>query len=105
MHFGILTQYYPPETGAPQNRLSHLAEHFVRRGHRDDVREVPQVLEIPEDERPMRRQRQRADQHDPERDPARRTPEQFGDARFQVACARAGGVPFVGFRHRAPDPK
>ena len=33
MRIGILTQYYPPEMGAPQARLSHLAEQFVRRGH------------------------------------------------------------------------
>jgi glycosyltransferase involved in cell wall biosynthesis len=29
----ILTQYYPPELGAPQNRLSELASRFVERGH------------------------------------------------------------------------
>ena len=29
----ILTQYYPPEIGAPQNRLSHLAANFVAAGH------------------------------------------------------------------------
>lgn len=33
MRVGILTQYYPPEMGAPQARLSHLAGEFVRRGH------------------------------------------------------------------------
>jgi colanic acid biosynthesis glycosyl transferase WcaI len=33
MRIGILTQYYPPEMGAPQGRLSHLAREFVRRGH------------------------------------------------------------------------
>jgi glycosyltransferase involved in cell wall biosynthesis len=33
MRIGILTQYYPPEMGAPQARLSHLAAQFVRRGH------------------------------------------------------------------------
>ncbi len=33
MKIGILTQYYPPEMGAPQARLSHLAAQFVRRGH------------------------------------------------------------------------
>lgn len=33
MRFAILTQYYPPEIGAPQARLSHLAERFTRRGH------------------------------------------------------------------------
>jgi len=30
---GILTQYYPPELGAPQQRLSQLAERLVARGH------------------------------------------------------------------------
>lgn len=34
MKIGILTQYYPPEIGAPQARLSKLAKHFVKRGHR-----------------------------------------------------------------------
>lgn len=29
----ILTQYYPPEVGAPQNRLSNLAAHFHAAGH------------------------------------------------------------------------
>ena len=33
MRIGVLTQYYPPETGAPQARLSHLAESFARQGH------------------------------------------------------------------------
>lgn len=33
MHFAILTQYYPPEIGAPQARLSNLACHFRRHGH------------------------------------------------------------------------
>ena len=33
MKIGLLTQYYPPEMGAPQARLSHLASQFVRRGH------------------------------------------------------------------------
>src|SRR5262245_5670315 len=33
MHFTVLSQYYPPEVGAPQARLSELAAHFVRRGH------------------------------------------------------------------------
>ena len=33
MRIGILTQYYPPEMGAPQARLSHLAGQFVRHGH------------------------------------------------------------------------
>ena len=29
----LLTQYFPPETGAPQARLAALAQSFVRRGH------------------------------------------------------------------------
>jgi glycosyltransferase involved in cell wall biosynthesis len=29
----ILTQYYPPETGAPQNRLHSLAKYIKRSGH------------------------------------------------------------------------
>ena len=33
MRFGILTQYYPPEIGAPQARLSELAAALARRGH------------------------------------------------------------------------
>jgi glycosyltransferase involved in cell wall biosynthesis len=33
MRLCILTQYYPPEIGAPQARLSELAAHFVQRGH------------------------------------------------------------------------
>lgn len=33
MRFGVLTQYYPPEIGAPQARLSELADRFARRGH------------------------------------------------------------------------
>lgn len=33
MHFTLLSQYYPPEIGAPQARLSELAAHLVRRGH------------------------------------------------------------------------
>ena len=33
MHILILTQYYPPETGAPQNRLSDLARRLARSGH------------------------------------------------------------------------
>jgi colanic acid biosynthesis glycosyl transferase WcaI len=37
MHFVILTQYYPPEIGAPQARLSELAARFVKRGHRVTV--------------------------------------------------------------------
>jgi len=37
MHVVILTQYYPPETGAPQNRLGYLASHLARRGHEVSV--------------------------------------------------------------------
>ncbi len=37
MKFAILTQYYPPEVGAPQSRLSALARAFVRRGHQVTV--------------------------------------------------------------------
>ena len=33
MHLTLLTQYYPPEIGAPQARLSELANHFTNRGH------------------------------------------------------------------------
>lgn len=33
MRLIILTQYYPPEAGAPQRRLSDLAQRFVRNGH------------------------------------------------------------------------
>ena len=33
MKLAILTQYYPPEIGAPQARLSALAEGVARRGH------------------------------------------------------------------------
>lgn len=33
MKIGILTQYYPPETGAPQRRLSELAQRMVDAGH------------------------------------------------------------------------
>lgn len=33
MHLAILTQYYPPEIGAPQRRLSHLAGRFLHAGH------------------------------------------------------------------------
>ena len=29
----ILTQFFPPEMGAAQNRISALARAFVRRGH------------------------------------------------------------------------
>ena len=37
MHLTILSQYYPPEIGAPQTRLSELAGHFITRGHRVTV--------------------------------------------------------------------
>jgi len=37
MRFGILTQYYPPEIGAPQARLSELAASLARRGHQVTV--------------------------------------------------------------------
>lgn len=37
MRITILSQYYPPEIGAPQNRLSLLAEALVRRGHQVTV--------------------------------------------------------------------
>lgn len=33
MHLALLTQYYPPEIGAPQARLSALAGQLVQRGH------------------------------------------------------------------------
>ena len=33
MKVGILTQYYPPEVGAPQARLSALAQRLVEQGH------------------------------------------------------------------------
>lgn len=33
MNVIILTQYYPPETGAPQNRLHSLAKHIYQQGH------------------------------------------------------------------------
>ncbi|HRE24732.1 MAG TPA: glycosyltransferase WbuB, partial [Bacteroidia bacterium] len=33
MNITILTQYYPPETGAPQNRLSDLALQLKNAGH------------------------------------------------------------------------
>lgn len=33
MRIAILTQYYPPEMGAPQARLSELAAHLMRHGH------------------------------------------------------------------------
>jgi len=33
MNIIILTQYYPPEHGAPQNRLHDLAKRAVAAGH------------------------------------------------------------------------
>jgi glycosyltransferase involved in cell wall biosynthesis len=37
MRLALLTQYYPPETGPAQNRLSDLARRFVGFGHRVEV--------------------------------------------------------------------
>ena len=37
MNLLILTQYFPPETGAPQNRLFELAVRLKRLGHHVDV--------------------------------------------------------------------
>jgi colanic acid biosynthesis glycosyl transferase WcaI len=37
MHVAILTQYYPPEMGAPQARLSGLARNLVSAGHKVTV--------------------------------------------------------------------
>jgi glycosyltransferase involved in cell wall biosynthesis len=37
MRILILTQYYPPETGAPQNRLSDLAQRLTELGHKVTV--------------------------------------------------------------------
>lgn len=37
MHIGLLTQYFPPEMGAPQARLSELGERFVASGHEVSV--------------------------------------------------------------------
>lgn len=37
MKLAILTQYYPPEIGAPQRRLSSLATHFISAGHTVDI--------------------------------------------------------------------
>lgn len=42
MHFIIHTQYYPPETGAPQARLSELAEGLMQSGH-----EVTVITAVP----------------------------------------------------------
>ena len=37
VRLAILTQYYPPEIGAPQARLASLAESLARRGHQVTV--------------------------------------------------------------------
>src|SRR5581483_4150068 len=37
MKLAIVTQYYPPEIGAPQGRLSELAAALQRRGHQVTV--------------------------------------------------------------------
>ncbi len=37
MHVVLHTQYYPPEIGAPQARLSALAHGFIKRGHKVTV--------------------------------------------------------------------
>lgn len=37
MRLLILTQYYPPEIGAPQTRLAALARHLAARGHHVEV--------------------------------------------------------------------
>ena len=37
MRFLIVTQYYPPETGAPQNRLHSLARNLASNGHTVEV--------------------------------------------------------------------
>src|SRR4051794_7595709 len=37
MHLGVLSQYYPPEMGAPQARLHELARQFVAAGHEVSV--------------------------------------------------------------------
>jgi len=37
MKLAVLTQYYPPEIGAPQARLSNLARAFAARGHQVTV--------------------------------------------------------------------
>lgn len=43
--FIILTQYYPPETGAPQNRLHSLSKFLARKNH--DVRVVTALPSYP----------------------------------------------------------
>lgn len=47
MKLTILTQYYPPETGAPQNRLADLARRLVARGH--DVQVLTALPNYPGD--------------------------------------------------------
>jgi glycosyltransferase involved in cell wall biosynthesis len=47
MRLVILTQYYPPETGAPQNRLSDLARRLAARGH--DVQVLTALPNYPGD--------------------------------------------------------
>lgn len=37
MKYIILTQYYPPETGAPQNRLHSLAKNLVKLGNKVEI--------------------------------------------------------------------
>ncbi|MCE7864003.1 MAG: glycosyltransferase WbuB [Bacteroidetes bacterium CHB5] len=46
--FIILTQYYPPETGAPQNRLHSLSKFLVRHG--ESVRVVTALPNYPKNE-------------------------------------------------------
>jgi glycosyltransferase involved in cell wall biosynthesis len=48
LRFIILTQYYPPETGAPQNRLSSLAKYLLKKGH--DVNIVTALPNYPKGE-------------------------------------------------------
>lgn len=46
MRILFLTQYFPPETGAPQNRISYFANYFARAGH--SVTVVAAVPSYPE---------------------------------------------------------
>jgi len=46
--FIILTQYYPPETGAPQNRLHSLAKYINKAGH--EVKIVTALPNYPKNE-------------------------------------------------------
>lgn len=46
--FIILTQYYPPETGAPQNRLHSLSKFLIRHG--DSVQVVTALPNYPKNE-------------------------------------------------------